>query len=465
MTAVDRRSLIGGAAAAALLPRRLTAQAATGDVFTPEAFGAKGDGATNDTLAFRRLARAVEAHGGGTIVLRPRTYLIGMQEGAFGPYAFLPIAGLQLSGCHRPVTIRGNGARLKCPAGLRYGTFDPHTGQRFDHPMPFTEPGYTATPYDYMVAVRECSGPVTITGLELDGSVETLMIGGTWGDTGWQIAAVGLFLADNSGGETVIDVHAHHHAQDGMMLRGTTRAPGEPRRTFARVRCEFNGRQGCSLIGGSGYDFSDCRFAETATGNVQSAPAAGFDIEQEGAPIRDIRFRRCEFSGNGGVGMVADSGDTADVRFDACRFVGTANWAAWPRKPLFRFTRCAFVGPIVNCWVDADPARATQFVGCTFTDTAVRPRTGKPPDKGPIANLNEGRNVLFRDCRFTVTHGWSLPWSVHAIYENCTMRQVGGTPGYPRGTYRGTTTIVGPVDLYSSSISGKVTVNGELRTR
>lgn len=461
MPILDRRSLIGGAAAAALTPADLSSPMSGSDeVFTPEQFGAKGDGTTNDTLAFNRLAREINARGGGPVAFRPCTYLVGLQNDAVPPYAYAPVPILQLSGCRRPVTIRGNGAALKCAPGLRYGTFDPHTGERFDHPMPFTKPGYTATPYDYMISVRNCAGAVTISDVELDGSVESLVIGGPWGDTGFQIAAVGLFLADNTGGETITNVRSHHHAQDGMMLRGPTRQATDTRSILTRVRCEFNGRQGCSLIGGTGYTFRNCRFAETAMVQVQSAPAAGFDIEQEGNPIRDVRFLRCEFSGNAGVGLVADSGDSADVSFVACRFVGTANWAVWPHKPRFRFVDCIFVGPVVNCWSDRDPARATQFVGCTFADTVTLPLRGKPPEKGPIVNLAEGQNVLFDRCRFNVAHGWSLPWSLKAIYQECTMRQTGGAPGYPRGTYRGTNTIVGPVDLYSSHIIGSVSVNG-----
>lgn len=460
---VDRRSvLLSCVAGAASWP--LIGNAASVD-FTPEMFGAKGDGVTNDTVAFRRMAQAVNTRGGGTVVLRPRTYLVGLQTPRLGGYSFAPASPLYFTRCDKSLVIRGNGAVLKCAAGLRYGTFDPRTGERFDHAMPFTESGYTATPYDYMLAARDCSGSVEIEDLELDGNAGALRIGGPWGDTGWQIPAVGLFLADNRGGETVRNVRSHRHAQDGMMLRGGPHRAGDPPRSFTGVRCELNGRQGCSLIGGGGYVFRDCRFANTGMGALVSAPAAGFDLEAEGAPIRNVRFVNCEFSGNAGVGMVADSGDTEDVHFDACRFVGTANWSVWPRKPLFRFAACQFVGPIVQCWGDEDPARATQFHRCTVTDTAAKPLKGKPQvAPGPIANLNVGQNVLFKACRFTVTHGWALPWSTQAIYEDCVMRQVGGTQGYPRGTYRGNSIIAGNVDLYSSRIVGSVTVNGTRHT-
>lgn len=465
-----RRTVVSGfvSLATGLVLGCRRAVAASTEAFTPEAFGARGDGRTNDTAAFRRMADAVNLAGGGRIVLRPTRYLVGEQRpGLLGErYAFAPSPILQLKGCTRPVVIEGNGATLRCAPGLRYGTFDRVTGRRIDLPMPNTTPGPLATPYDYMVLIERCSGSVSVADLELDGSVQSLRIGGQWGDTGWQIAAVGLFMTDNTGAETVRNVHSHHHAQDGMMLRSGPYTPGNPLRSFTDVRCELNGRQGCSLIGGGGYTFNGCRFAETGMVQLASAPGAGFDIEAEGAPIRNIRFADCEFTGNFGCGLVADSGDSADIRFDACRFVGTANWSAWPRKPFTRFTRCSFVGPIVQCWGDDDPARATQFHRCTFRDTAALPLQGRPQvSPGPIANLSEGRNVLFSGCNFTVTHGWALPWSLQSIYENCTMKQIKGDQGYPRGTYRGSSTIDGNVDLASSRLIGTVTINGVRRPK
>src|SRR4051812_45456452 len=50
------------------------------DALTPEMFGAKGDGATNDSAAFARLAEAITHRGGGTIALRRKTYIVGAQR-------------------------------------------------------------------------------------------------------------------------------------------------------------------------------------------------------------------------------------------------------------------------------------------------------------------------------------------------------------------------------------------------
>ena len=76
--ASTRRQFLAGAAATSLAPA--AASAAPGETVTPEMFGAKGDGRTNDTRAFAAMSAHVNARGGGTIVLRPVTYVVGEQH-------------------------------------------------------------------------------------------------------------------------------------------------------------------------------------------------------------------------------------------------------------------------------------------------------------------------------------------------------------------------------------------------
>lgn len=460
---MTRRSLIvttGSVTVSAVMASCVGAKSPESVPFTPEAFGAKGDGTTDDTSAFQRLATAVNANGGGEIVLRPVTYLVGRQEGARGGYAFAPASLLVLKDCHLPVVIRGNGGRLRCASHLRFGTFD-RRGERHDHAMPFTSPGFSATPYEHMILVQGCRGSVQITDLELNGNIQQLLIGGPWGDTGWQIPAIGLFLSNNIGSVLVRNVFTHHHAQDGLMISAPSGAA--PLR-IENVRSAFNARQGCSFIQGSDVTFVGCSFTDTGRAKIGSAPGAGVDLEAEGGAIRRVTFIGCEFARNEGVGMVADSGDTAEVTFDRCRFVGDRNWSAWPNKPRFRFTRCEFVGPIVRCFDAMNSADGTVFTDCRFTDLLRHGADGKPLAPGPIADLSSTKNTLFRHCTFTVSHGFALPWSLHAIYDSCSMRQTGGPTGYPRGTYQGRSTIIGKVDLYGSKIDGVVTINGQKRT-
>jgi hypothetical protein len=330
--------------------------------------------------------------------------------------------------------------------------------------MPFTA-GERATPYREMIKVEKCSGPIEISDLELDGNIQRQRIGGPFGDTGWQISAGGIALMNNSGSETIRNIHTHHHGQDGLYIDALDRAGRVPRRLISNVRSEYNGRQGCSIVGGRGYVFENCRFNHTGKANVSSAPGAGVDIEAEGGKVnRDHVFRNCEFSDNSGSGVVADTGDSEGATFTNCTFIGTTSWAAWPNKPRFRFQDCSFVGSIVRAFGDPDPARAAQFHGCTFRDDPRLSPTGRvylgKPQGGPIADLSDTRNVLFNRCAFVLTHQGELPWSVHVIYRDCRMEQRSKGQAYPRGTFLGRTVVNGNVDLHNSKFVGEAIVNG-----
>ena len=105
--------------------------------FTPENFGAAGDGVTNDTAAFAQMTAAVIASGGGTVLLQKKTYVVGEHLAAPTPiFSFPPAPIMEFDGCAGPLIILGNGARLRCADGLRFGTFDPLTGVRPTTPCP-----------------------------------------------------------------------------------------------------------------------------------------------------------------------------------------------------------------------------------------------------------------------------------------------------------------------------------------
>jgi hypothetical protein len=450
---INRRMAVASVLAATVAPA-----AAAPSAFTPESFGARGDGVTNDSLAFARLAKAVNMRGGGEIVLRKVTYIVGQQGLALsGQYLFPPVELLRLEGCSLPLIIKGNGARLMCPPGLRYGVFG-SDGNRNDNPMPYLGAG-RASPYRAMVEILDCTGLVAISDLELVGPGDALILGGQFGDTGWQIPATGLMLRNNRGGEIIERVQARAHPQDGLLIDGFD---GETtvRRTLIDVSASENGRQGCSIVGGRGYSFTRCRFQRTGRGKVRSAPGAGVDIEAEGGKrIRNLSFTACVFADNMGAGMVADSGDSERVRFSNCTFIGTSSWSAWPRKPFFRFERCTFVGAICSAFGDPDPQRAAQFTDCKFTDDLSR-SGNKRVYGGPLADLSDAKNVTFIRCNFRAVRG-TLPWSTGAVYRDCVMFQGMQTAGYPRGRFVGRNTIIGRVDLYGSTITGSLVVNGQ----
>jgi hypothetical protein len=429
--------------------------------FTPENFGAAGDGQTNDTDAFIRMAAAVNAARGGTVVLRQTTYVVGQQvRDSSGIWACAPATIMSFDGCSKGLAILGNGARLLCQDGLRYGTFDPITGLATEHPMPFYGTNECSSPYVAMISIQECTAKVYVENIDLDGNSAGLSLGGPYGDTGWQLPAFGIQLINNTGGEHLVDVHSHHHAQDGIYLNGI---PGKTAATWLEnVVSEYNGRQGCSIVGGSTYVFVNCKFNHTGRGRIVSAPGAGVDIEAESSTIRDLSFTGCEFSNNSGVGMVADSGDSEGATFADCLFVGTSAWSAWPSKPKFSFANCRFVGSICHAFADTDPSRACQFSGCAFLDDPALSPSGEVFG-GFIADLGSGdTNVLFDSCKFDLKHANMLPWTDFAGFKDCTMSQSAVGQAYPRGTFTGVNNINGNVDLYSSKVIGQLTVNGQV---
>lgn len=447
----------------------LPLRAAAGEQVSPEMFGARGDGRTNDTKAFAAMATHLNAIGGGTIVLRPVTYIVGAQHPSAGGDhpSFAASDIIHLTGCERPIRIDGRGARLRCASGLRYGRFDPASG----NPLP---DGATldltnqAVPYAAFIHIENSSGGIWISDVALDGNLQDLSIGGKYGKGGWQAGATGIILHGNTGPERLLRIHSHHHAQDGMILTPTLDRTGTT--TVVDAVCEYNGRQGCSVTGGRNFLFQRCRFRHTGKAVLHSDPGAGVDIEAENWPIRNVAFEDCEFSDNTGFGLVSGTGDSADISCKRCKFVGTTNWAAWPDSPGMRFDRCLFAGSINHCHGDADASRAARFINCIFTDDHSLSPTGKLFFGGPrelwIAVVLDSPNVRFDSCRFRLTGDGRLPLSdSKVIYADCQMSQRSLTASGTRGTFIGTNSISGPVDLAGSIIHGRVVVNGRVLRR
>lgn len=397
------------------------------------AFGAVGDGATNDTTAFRLAGLALTADGGGKLVIPAGTYMVGRQTlaGATGQgFAWLPEQMLRVQNCTRPVVIELQGAVIRNVNGLRFGSFDPVTGNPYTPPsLPFYDQNYTGD-VGAMLDFQNNSGGVSIVGSgELDGNNINMILGGRWGDTGWQRVSYGIQEYNNAF-FYVENLYAHHHGTDGLMMGyvGAVDGGAHTPKTLLNVTSEYNGRQGLSWVGGIGLTAIGCKFNRTGMAinlgagiPLKSSPASGVDIEAEDAVCRNGVFINCEMVNNAAVAMVADSGDNADVSFIGCQFGGTV----WPKMPGFKFDRCKFYGPIANQFASIDPTQATSFEDCEFTDATIQDYT-QPAALGanafvstPSAPVNYTRCSFnysrvrpgrldfanLRDCRFSMRFG------------------------------------------------------------
>lgn len=455
-----RRQFMAGFAAGALAGNARAASPAT--TVTPEMFGARGDGRTNDTDAFSAMSAYLNALGGGTISLRRATYVVGKQRRlpTRNGIALAPVDIVHLVNCRGPIVIQGNGAVLRCVGGLRYGRFDPQSGRVLADAVKFDLTG-NATPYTGMIHIEKCSGPIIIADLELDGNVQGLEVGGRSNRAGWLAGGTGIRLVENTGPERLSNIHSHHHAQDGLILTAAGNRAGLTE--VSDFTAEYNGRQGCSITGGHNYVLQRCRFRHTGRTPIGSSPGAGVDIEAESSPIRNVTFSDCEFSDNHGFGLVSGTGDSADIVAENCRFVGTTNLAAWPESPGMRFANCLFVGSLNHLFGDADPSRAAQFLDCTFTDNPGLSPTGRVFLQGGnwIAIARPGPNVRFARCHFRLVGEALLPLTAsNVIYEDCDMAQRSPRPSAPIGTFFGTNSITGNATLQGSIIRGTVRLNG-----
>jgi hypothetical protein len=419
-----------------------------------------------NTAGMRALAEAVMRAGGGVISFTPRKeYVVGVQEFApndYGVWQFTRL--LEITGCTKPVSIEGNGARIRFADGLRFGTFDPKTGKPTVHKQPFYDVREQSFPAYALIGFADNSGPIVLRNIELDGNAGRFIYGGPFGDTGWQLPPDGLFLGNNSGGVRIENVRAHHFPRDGVQIadKTTPNSPGA-RAVFTNVVMENNGRQGLSMVGGRGYTFVGCKFNGTGFDVPRrSAPTAGIDMEQETGVIRDIRFIDSEFAGNLGAATLC-VGDVADISYEDCRLSGPG-WAFWVGGAVrVVFNKCTITGSGTNGGGNKDPALATKFVECLFTDNPrLMPKGVTTFASAYVPDLGGGsENILFDRCRWEMmTPKAGLPYSYSStIYRDCSMTNTAG-PSVTLGRYLGTNVIRGPANLDGAVIVGRVLLNG-----
>jgi hypothetical protein len=476
------------AAALAALDLRLDTIDVTLTSFRPEDYGAKPDDPTFDNgPALAAMSTAINAAGGGKAIFkRGAVYWIGAQTGILsGTYQFPPVTQypVNIVGCTRPVLIDLNGAVLKTRAGLKYGTFNANGTvlTTVAHGMPYYG-NSAAVPFYNAINIDGNSGGVRVFDGELDGNIGALTIGGQWGDTGWQLPHSGIRINNNTCPVTFENVYSHHFSLDG----GTSSWPGLDAAHVEQYHypvilrnCQFlfNGRQGWSLVGGSGFYAYNCDFSHTGkNGVIGSSPSAGIDLEAEGSIVRKVRFYDCSFVDNAGVGQLT-VGDVENVESYSSTYIGTTSWSVWPQGKRHRFYSCQFTGSMVNAQGSTtNPNDAVQFHFCKFLHGLSRSPTGTVYNNFGGSNTMcdfggaDDTNVLFNGCAFDVENhpSMTLPYTGNSIYRNCFQKINTATNSYPRGVYEGHNKIVATggafVDLNGAINLGEIDTAGTTGT-
>lgn len=445
----------------------------TGASFNVLDYGADPTGVANSTDAFIAAANAITAADGGTLVIPNGTYLVGKQTfaGQTGlGYAYNGVIVIPITNCTHPVVIEGNGAILKVASGLKYGAFDPVTGAALVTTIPYLVNDSKAYVND-IIQILSCSS-VIIRNLEIDGSVDDLVVGGQWGGSGSgiQLAARGIYIGECDN-VCIENVYSHHNGLDGFEVKHTvtnTTDLSYPH-TLKNCRSTYNGRQGLSWTGGNNLTCDSCDFSFTGKNTqVTTAPGAGVDIEPESSLGRNGTFINCRFFNNNGPGVLADTGDSADCTFIGCRILGSTFNSIYGTKPRFKFTNCLINGAVTNLWgVVASPEDSTQFYGCTFYMTPSTPISINGLVYGTRHNFDSSEGCLFDACSFYSSSGYTLPFSVGGNdgtrYVNCNFEQTSVGTFFTRGVFFGFNKFTYPTGTYDNTgtvVYGMVFLNG-----
>lgn len=432
---------------------------------------ADSTGATNVTAAFVAAAAKIQADGGGYLKVPPGEYLVGQQTFANGAglgYAYLRVNIIEIHDCPKPVVIDLRGVKLKTAPGLKFGAFSATTGNAVSPTLPYT--GENSAGIGQMIDVRGNVSVEILGPFELDGNITNAVIGGQWGDTGWQTQHTGIIAYSNKSFAIRGGAHIHHFGLDGLTIGWPSLPTGADLYPHAvdGLRSLYNGRQGLSLVGGNRVHVSNSDFSHTGrNGVVASNPCAGVDIENEGGGdlIRNVRFVNCRFHNNVGSSVLEDLATSRDVLFEDCLITGETNYAVWCISKAVMFRRCTIVGQVLVLHAAVDRRDAARFEDCFITANPAESPLGIVFGGGG-SNFSSGLFGMFERCTLD-NQAAQLPRMCEvagkqSIISNCVLKSTNAGSNYLGGILVGhnVVTCSGTLDTSAAVNYGHLIING-----
>jgi len=360
-------------------------------------FGAEAGG-FDCKPAFLAVADYIQSKGGNTILeFAPSegTYFYSQSKPAGDPsfygngsfFNFTDVDG---------VVIKGNKAKVALADGVHFGSFDPITGVA--SPTIQTNGDYSNGGGSFIRFTNSTN--CYVENIVWDGNAINHIVGGQFGDTGYQIVEYGLILSGTCKNFTARDCEFNNSGLDGVAVGVSNPSNYENYNvSFYNIKSEYNGRQGVSLTGSSGMLFQNCSFSHTGKGAISSSPGSGLDIEPEGGrSVLNNTFISCAFHNNSGAAVVADStiNNTGNL-FINCSLIGTTETVIYSRTVL-TFNDCYIKGAVTV-------TGSSIFNDCEFDDEAT---TEYPA-------IFNGGSYYFNS-------------TVAPIFNRCTIRRTQATP-------------------------------------
>lgn len=436
-------------------------------------FGAKGNGSFDCTVAFQKASAYLQANG-GILIIDPGIYIVGGQRlsnSYLAGSSFFEEPILSFKNAENPIEIIGYKATLKARDGLKYGSFNPVTGEKDSIRKEGNRSSYYASAYTFINA-RACVS-ISVKGLTMDGNSGKLNIGPAFGPEGIQLPATGISLWNNKNVE-ISDCYIHHCGLDAITIAWTGLTNADPiyPHTIKNVKTMYNGRQGLSWVGGNNLTVINSEFSFTgkALNNglpVLSQPSAGIDIEIEESIIKNGNFVNCLVYDNAGPGLSSIGHDTYNIHFNKVTFIGTTNSAAYPKTQGLSFDNCTFVGKVERIFGSPEKSKAIGFKNCLFTMDKSKSPNGKI--FGDYCEFYEGQNVIFDNCEFNAdTKRLPIFNQKEIIFFNCKFFQNSDEDFNGSAAFKGTTQFImkgkGKLNTAESNFQGEIIYNNQKTT-
>ena len=243
--------------------------------------------AYENSIALQKAAAAVNANGGCVVEFPEGSFNVGYQDfaGATGlGYSYRGGQYFRLKDLTRPALLKFNNTKIKFGAGQRVGSFNPVTGAAM--PTIQTNMDYRAF-RGILFGAERCKYVGAIGQLDIDFMGETVILGGEFGDAGYQCPEYGFWFIDHRQLSFNVNYLAQNGAMDAIYLAGLVGSD-----CFSEVsglNVERMGRSGVVVAGGSNIRING-RSDKCGLGSIASAPGHNFAIESEVRRVDNVEF-------------------------------------------------------------------------------------------------------------------------------------------------------------------------------
>jgi len=301
-------------------------------------FGGQPNDGKDDQLAFEKLSKYINKKKRNLVVVIPKgVYQVGRQ--IRNPESNYYLTGqdvIRIENCTNIKILGQRGTKLLFNVGMRFGSFDPETGNS-------TDKTFECAPKNNIAKERAMLGKVinivnsdniTINNLNLDGNfysetlnnmnsfeirnlkrnakfqAKSINIGGGYGNCGIQIEHYGIVVFHSSN-VYISEVNSNRFGTDGLMIANVDNK--HKNINVSHSNFDYNSRTGIAIGGGENISIKHCNLTNTGR-LLYISTATGIDIEPEAdaqtheKSISNLLIDECNFAGNSEGAILAKFG-------------------------------------------------------------------------------------------------------------------------------------------------------------